>query len=89
MSVGDRDAIGLITLVMTLGITTKVWPTKDVSSNALRIVQGTKTVEHSNGQLISRIMFTIVAGGRTENVKLNLNIHCTTHDSCRAKRSVT
>ena len=82
MSVRDRDAIGKFTLAKsTSGITTKVLTTKDVSSNALRIVQGTKTVEHSNGQLIGRIMVTIVVGGRTENVKLNLNIHCTTHDS--------
>ena len=50
MSVRDRDAIGMITLVMTLGITTKVLPAKDVSSNALRIVLRTKTVEHSNGR---------------------------------------
>ena len=50
MSVRDRDAIGMITLVMTLGITTKVLPDKDVSSNALRIVLRTKTVEHSNGR---------------------------------------
>ena len=51
MSVRDRDAIGMITLVMTLGITTKVLPYKDrKSSNALRIVLRTKTVEHSNGR---------------------------------------
>ena len=50
MSARDRDAIGMITLVMTLGITTKVLPAKDVSSNALRIVLRTKTVEHSNGR---------------------------------------
>ena len=78
MSVHDRDAIGKITIpTLTSGITTKVMPTKDVSSNALRIVLGTRTVEHSNGQLISQIMVTIVVGGKTENVKLNLNIHCT------------
>ena len=82
MSVQDRDANGKVTIpTSTSGITTKVMPTKDVSSNALRIVLGTRTVEHSNGQLISQIMVTIVVGGRTENVKLNLNIHCTTHDS--------
>ena len=50
MSVRDRDAIGTITLVMTLGITTKVLPTEDVSLNALRIVLGMKTVGHSNGR---------------------------------------
>ena len=50
MSARDRDAIGITTLVMTLGITTKVLPAKDVSSNALRIVLRTKTVEHSNGR---------------------------------------
>ena len=50
MSVRDRDAIGMITLVMTLGITTKVLTTKDVSSNALMIVLETKTVGHSNGR---------------------------------------
>ena len=82
MSVQDRDANGKVTIpTSTSGIITKVMPTKDVSSNALRIVLGTRTVEHSNGQLISLIMVTIVVGGKTENVKLNLNIHCTTHDS--------
>ena len=50
MSVRDRDAIGMITLVMTLGITTKVLKIKEVSSNALRIVLETKTVGHSNGR---------------------------------------
>ena len=77
MSVRDRDAVGKITLATTLGITTKILPTEDVSSNALRIVQGTNTVEHLNGRLISQIRVTIVVGGKTENVKLNLNIHCT------------
>ena len=81
MSARDRDAIGLITLVMTLGITTKVLKTKEVSSNALRIVLGTKTVELSNGLLLSQIKVTIVVGGITENAKLNLSIHCTTHNS--------
>ena len=82
MSVQDRDANGKVTIpTSTSGITTKVMPTKDVSSNALRIVLGTRTVEHSNGQLISQIMVTIVVGGKTENVKLNLNIHSTVHDS--------
>ena len=82
MSVQDRDANGKVTIpTSTSGITTKVMPTKDVSSNALRIVLGIRTVEHSNGQLISQMMVTIVVGGKTENVKLNLNIHCTTHDS--------
>ena len=81
MSVRDRDAVGKITLAMTLGITTKILPTEDVFSNALRIVQGTNTVEHLNGRLISQIRVTIVVGGKTENVKLNLNIHCTVHDS--------
>ena len=81
MSARDRDAIGMITLVMTLGITTKVLKTKEVSSNALRIVLGTKTVELSNGLLLSQIKVTIVVGGITENAKLNLSIHCTTHNS--------
>ena len=82
MSVPDLDANGRITLATsTSAITIKVLPTKEVLSNALRIVLGTKTVELSNGLLISQIMVTIVVGGRTENVKLNLNIHCTTHDS--------
>ena len=53
MSVQDRDANGKVTITTsTTGITTKVMPTKDVSSNALRIVLGTRTVEHSSGQLI-------------------------------------
>ena len=81
MTVRDRDAVGKITLATTLGITTKILLAKDVSSNALRIVLGINTVEHLNGRLISQIRVTIVVGGRMENAKLNLNIHCTTHDS--------
>ena len=53
MSVRDRDAVGTITLATTLGITTKILPAKDVSSNALRIVLGINTVEHLNGRLIN------------------------------------
>ena len=81
MSVRDRDAVGKITVATSLGITTIILPTKDVSSNALRIVLGTNTVERLNGRLISQIRVIIVVGGRMENAKLNLNIHCTTRDS--------
>ena len=81
MSVRDRDAVGTITLATTLGITTKILTTKDVSSNALRIVLGINTVEHLNGRLLSQIRVTIVVGGRMENAKLNLNIHCTNNNS--------
>ena len=76
MSVRNRDAIGMITLLMTLGITTKVLPTQDrKSSNALKIVLRTKTAEHSNGRWISQTMVTIVVGGKKEHAKLNLSIH--------------
>ena len=50
MSVRGRDANGMITLVTTLGITMKLLPAEDVSSNVLRIVLGMKTVGHSNGR---------------------------------------
>ena len=82
MSVPDLDANGRVTLATsTSGITIKVLPTEEVFSIALRIVLGTKTVELSNGLLISQIKVTIVVGGIKENAKLNLSIHCTTHNS--------